>query len=53
MSNAKLLKAAADCLSQGKPNAYGAQVRSSESLSEFSEFDEFRSKSLSCEATSR
>ena len=44
-SNARLLKAAADCLSQGKLNAYGAQVRSSGSLSEFSEFDHFRSKS--------
>ena len=44
-SNARLLKAAADCLSQGKPNAYGAQVRSSGSLSEFSEFDHFRFKS--------
>ena len=44
-SNARLLKAAADCLSQGKPNTYGAQVRSSGSLSEFSEFDHFRSKS--------
>ena len=44
-SNARLLKAAADCLSQGKPNTYGAQVRSSGSSSEFSEFDHFRSKS--------
>ena len=43
-SNARLLKAAADCLSQGKPNTYGAPVRSSGSLSEFSEFDHFRSK---------
>ena len=44
-SNARLLKAAANCLSQGKPNTYGAPVRFSGSLSEFSEFDHFRSKS--------